>query len=919
MSSLKKQLKEIRYSTVESLNQDSVLKSSEVTDKLAPASLKNAITTKVSTNFWSIHIKKNTIVYRYDVDIELYGINIMTKDPQKCEKTFTASLTGPKTDNCVATERHKICHAVLWKALDTHGVINDDTARVYDCVSSLYTSNKIDAFDSGKITQMSVAVADLPKAIQNLIHYSNPSVFVITIVPNASIPYFDISDFSNEFPKNVAETSKIVTNFLNLLTNQSARDRGLTVFGNGSIFDMSRPARDNKNGHEERDGANKSIKFIEGCPNAKGRKDGDTTPALILDSKAGTFFKTQTFAECIQAYFGRHVHFDWKSINTEQRRGIDNTLFSKINNYVKGLKFEPTYNKKSYTCVGLTRLPMSDVKLEHNGNQITLIDYLARVHNVRGPFNKNLPAGRALIGDNNKEREELFALETMILLPNQRVPNEKQFEKPSPIPVKTRYSEIQKLLHELNLDAGGANNKYLKMFGVTISAKPKTVTAIQREAPRIRQNGPKLVCGVSCSTIVVAHDNKKSVANNCLKLFRHGCKLAGISVGKWIIEDISAYKLGADYFETLKRMFTKCSNKDETDLIIFIDDLANNSHGSLKLVERMFAIPSQLLTTEVARELTPDGIILQNLIQKINIKLGGLNYEITPEISARDKWISNENMLIVSYDVAHPGQVNTNECVMVPSVVGFSFNGASHNEAFVGDFHYQYPKKEQVESDILKRRMKWMIEQFVAYRIRYPLTILIIRDGVSEGQNQMILNEELNAMRTACQEVAKQMNLKNWSPKFAVVIATKRSSARFFNRLDSKISNVKPLTVIDRDITRVNINEAYIVSANAFQGTAQAVCYQLLLNEIGFKDMDEVEALILALSSHHQICKTPISLPEPVYQADKWSKRGNEMWKEYGRIRDIPKIKNQTCADFELMTENLAYWPSPTGPSRINA
>ncbi|CAB3409963.1 unnamed protein product [Caenorhabditis bovis] len=294
------------------------------------------------------------------------------------------------------------------------------------------------------------------------------------------------------------------------------------------------------------------------------------------------------------------------------------------------------------------------------------------------------------------------------------------------------------------------------------------------------------------------HNTIISFFSNCLKLFSDGCKLSGISVGKWIIEDISAYKLGVDYCETLKRLFTNFSNKDKTDLIIFIDDLANNSH-----------------------------------------------------------------------DLSH-------------FIFYFSFNGASHKEAFVGDFHYQYPKKEQVESDILKRRMKWMIEQFVAYRIKYPLTILIIRDGVSEGQYQMILNEELNAMRTACQEVANQQNLKNWPPKFAVVIATKRNSARFFNRLDSNISNVKPLTVIDRDITRVNINEAYIVSANAFQGTAQAVCYQLLRNEIGFKAMDEVEALLLALSSHHQICKIPISLPEPVYQADKWSKRGNEMWKEYG-------------------------------------
>ncbi|CAB3408771.1 unnamed protein product [Caenorhabditis bovis] len=919
MHSLNKQLKEIRISTAESPSQDRVLKSCEV---------------DVITNFWSIQIEKNTIVYRYDVGIEVYGVNIRYEGSQKREKPFTASLIGRKTDDCLATERHKICQAVLWKALDTHRVIKDGTARVYDCASSLYTSNRIDAFDSVKTMQMSVAVGDLPKSIQNLIRHSNPSEFMVTIVPNASIPYFDISDFSNEIPKNVAETSKIVTNFLNLLTSQSARDRGLTVFGNGCVFDMSRPARDKRNGQEERDGANKSIKFIEGCPNARVRNDGDTTPALILDAKTGTFFKTQTFAECIQAFFGRNIHLDWNSIKNENERATTSNLFSKMHHYVKGLKFEPTYDKKSYTCVGLTRFPMSEVKFEYDGNQITLIDYLVRVLNVSGPFNENLPAGRALIDgdkvsdwtisrqseDRIQKREVMFfALETIRLLPYQRVPNEKQLEKPKPIPPGIRYSQIQKLLHDLNLDAGGANNKYLKMFGVTISANPKIVTAIQREAPIIRRNEQKFVRGASCSTIVVAHDNQKSVANDCLNSLSDGCKRTGISVDKWIIEDISAYKLGTDYYETLTRLITKCSKKYKIGLIIFIDDLDNNSHDGLKLVERKFVIPFQQLTTEIVLELTQKRLTLQNVIRKINMKLGGLNYEIIPEISGRDKWISNENMLIVSYDVAHPGQVNTNECVMVPSVVGFSFNGASHKEAFVGDFHYQYPKKEQVESGILKRRMKWIIEKFVANRKRYPQMILIIRDGVSEGQYQMVLDDELNAMRTACQEVVNQKNLKNWSPKFAVVIATKRNPARFFNRLDSKISNVKPLTVIDRDITRANINEAYIVSANAFQGTANAVCYQLLRNEIGFKNMDEVEALMLALSYHHQICETPISLPEPVYQADEWAKRGNEMWNAYGQILNIPKVENQKCADFEFMTERLAYWHSPIGASRISA
>ncbi|CAB3410843.1 unnamed protein product [Caenorhabditis bovis] len=811
MYPLKKQLKEMSIAGSDppmAEIQNRSLKSSEVSDKLNPASTKNATISEVSTNFWSIHIEKNSIVYRYDVNIELHGTNIVNKDSVALKTPFMISLTGEKTNECVTMERHKICHRVLREALDENDVFKNESAIVYDCATSMYTSKKIEAFDSVKSMQLTVPVAKLPNSIQMLIRHSNPSHFIVTITPNSTVPFFDISDFSNENPKDVTETSKIVSNFMDLLTNQSARENGLTVFGCGSIFDMSRQGRVKNNGHEERNGADKGIKFIEGKPNANNQSD--TIPALNLD---GVKIFIDDRNKSLQAFFGRSSYIDWNLMDQEDGKGAAHDAFLKMNRYVKGLKFEPTYDKHAYTCVGLTRFPMSEIKIQHDGKQISLVEYLGCVHNERGPFNKNLPAGRVLVGG-EKKREMLFALETMMLLPNQRVPNDKQIEKPRPISVRARYNQMQQLLHDLSLDAGGANNKYLKMFGVKISEKPRTVTAIQRQAPEIifknktstydakkmnwSSSGSKLLRGASSDIVVLAHDNQHRLA-------------------------------------------------------------------------------------------------------------------------VRDKWISNENMLIVSYDVAHPGQVNTNEAVMVPSVVGFSFNGASHKEAFIGDFHYQYPKREQVDSNILKRRMKWMIDKFVTNRRKYPAFILIIRDGVSEGQYAMVMTEELTAIRAACQEVAQQKNLKNWSPKFALVIATKRNSARFFMQNGQNIANVKPLTVIDQDITRSNINEAYIVSANAIQGTAKPICYQLLRNEIGFKNMDEFESFMLALTFHHQICESPISLPEPVYQADEFAKRGNAMWKAYERIHSIPKIEDGNAADFEFMTENLSYWHSKLDGSRINA
>ncbi|PAV90191.1 hypothetical protein WR25_17241 [Diploscapter pachys] len=36
-----------------------------------------------------------------------------------------------------------------------------------------------------------------------------------------------------------------------------------------------------------------------------------------------------------------------------------------------------------------------------------------------------------------------------------------------------------------------------------------------------------------------------------------------------------------------------------------------------------------------------------------------------------------------------------------------------------------------------------------------------------------------------------------------------------------------------------------------------------------------------ALCSMHQITNSPISIPEPIYQASEWAKRGRTLWQAY--------------------------------------
>ncbi|KAK6029539.1 hypothetical protein OSTOST_04348 [Ostertagia ostertagi] len=88
--------------------------------------------------------------------------------------------------------------------------------------------------------------------------------------------------------------------------------------------------------------------------------------------------------------------------------------------------------------------------------------------------------------------------------------------------------------------------------------------------------------------------------------------------------------------------------------------------------------------------------------------------------------------------------------------------------------------------------------------------------------------------------------------------------------------------------------------------------------------MDEVQALMLALTFHHQISGAPVSLPEPVYQADEWAKRGKNIFNAY--MDRHPPILMERCGeyaappiDFEAMTKRLAFWHTKLQDRRVNA
>lgn len=68
----------------------------------------------------------------------------------------------------------------------------------------------------------------------------------------------------------------------------------------------------------------------------------------------------------------------------------------------------------------------------------------------------------------------------------------------------------------------------------------------------------------------------------------------------------------------------------------------------------------------------------------------------------------------------------------------------------MGDYFYQPSRREAIDPDSLRVRAQWLVTQLKKNITQPPKILFIFRDGVSEGQIPMVVNDELPAIRQGC-------------------------------------------------------------------------------------------------------------------------------------------------------------------------
>jgi len=385
-----------------------------------------------------------------------------------------------------------------------------------------------------------------------------------------------------------------------------------------------------------------------------------------------------------------------------------------------------------------------------------------------------------------------------------------------------------------------------------------------------------------------------------------------------------------DYYENGEHMFTNFDRfqKAGIEFLLLIDSKQELTHGMLKLLEARCKMITQQVTLEKVLEIVDKGkpATLSNIVKKTNCKNFGLCYEPVMEQSAA--CFDLKENLVIGYDVSHPPPANPSErrllklnnltvdCVD-PSVVGICANMASNANNFVGDYFYQESRRENVDVFQLAYRTTWILMMLEKHRpaAARPKQIFILRDGLSEGQFSMAVQEELKAIRDGCREYDPA-----YQPKFCFVIGTKRHFKKFFAlNAQGAVENLEPGSVIGSKVVRVDCPEFYMQSHCPLKGVGKPVQYCVPFDEIGVTQ-DQLQGLLNGLCYSHQIVNSAVSLPEPIFQADELAKRGRENYAtmKHNFPGEVPKLQNG-LVDAHRLTEQLSYMNSTLCATRFTA
>ncbi|EFP03408.1 hypothetical protein CRE_09584 [Caenorhabditis remanei] len=224
---------------------------------------------------------------------------------------------------------------------------------------------------------------------------------------------------------------------------------------------------------------------------------------------------------------------------------------------------------------------------------------------------------------------------------------------------------------------------------------------------------------------------------------------------------------------------------------------------------------------------------LSNICMKMNMKLGGVNCVLYPNVRPK---IFSESVIFLGCDITHPPAGDSRK----PSVAAVVGSMDAHTVEVRGDC-----ESSAKSTGNYPRRCRRMVSP--------------------EGQFFNVLQYELRAIREAC-----MMLETGYQPGITFIAVQKRHHTRLFsvdkNDRVGKAFNIPPGTIVDVGITHPTEFDFYLCSHAGIQGTSRPSHYHVLWDD---NDMsaDQLQQLTYQMCHTYARCTRSVSIPAPAYYA----------------------------------------------------
>lgn len=457
--------------------------------------------------------------------------------------------------------------------------------------------------------------------------------------------------------------------------------------------------------------------------------------------------------------------------------------------------------------------------------------------------------------------------ELLILCPSQVVTNDQMInnEQADMIRISAAKPHVRKSITDTVARRVGlaSNNVYgvikvedpIKLEGLVLN-KPRIVFAGNKTAslpnprgvPTDFNRAGNYAIAKELKNWEVVFNKKEEVVDGFVDILRQEMKDCGMNT---LAPEITI--IGNDDLETVFKK-AKAANRQ---LLFFVIYSGYNYHQKIKALEQKYDVLTQEVKAETAKKIRQPQTRL-NIVNKTNMKLGGLNYEI------RSESFGKPQRIIFGFETSQRSGGNPD----YPISVGFAANMLKHHQQFAGGYVYVERNKD-VFGPIIKNTLITILQTANANRSK-PNEILIYFNGVSEGQFSLLNETYKTKVEEACAFLSP-----SYKPDVTIIASSKMHNERLYKSENGSIVNLEPGTVIDHTIVSPVYNEWFHASAVARQGTTKTTKFTLIYTTNPAETMSNLEELTNDLCYDHQVVFQPVGLPVPLYIAGRYSQRGS--------------------------------------------